>query len=289
MNLMEQYFYGKDDVKLFCRKDIPSHCKCIVVIAHGFMEHSGRYIDFAKVLVTHNIGVCIIDHRGNGFSEGAKGDIEDFFDFVEDLHELIKDLKYKYKKPILTYGHSMGGLITFIYGLKYKEDVYGQILASPALGVPIGMKNFPPAFYESLGYMAGDLKIHRAGESLATRNEVYIEAFKGDKVGNTFATMRFMDQFLRVGVEYAMKHASEYEVPSLFLLGTKDLVIPISRNRSMVSKIPYKDKVIIEYDACMHDLLHDLDEEVQKVESDVLNWIENLIEKIINHTNLSYE
>ncbi|WP_412181747.1 alpha/beta hydrolase [Zhenhengia sp.] len=279
MNLMEQYFYGKDGVKLFCRKDIPSKCKCIVVIAHGFMEHSGRYIDFAKILIAQNIGVCIIDHRGNGFSEGPKGDIEDFFDFVEDLHYLIQDLKSRYKKPIVTYGHSMGGLITFIYGLKYKEDLMGQILASPALGVPIGMKNLPPAFYESLGFMAGDLKIHRVGEGLATRNEVYIEAFKEDKVGNTFATMRFMDQFLRIGVEYAIEHAKEYAVPSLFLLGTKDLVIPISRNRSLVRKIPFEDKQIIEYESCMHDLLHDLDTEIQKIQEDILTWIEKLIKK----------
>ena len=277
MNLMESYFYGKEDVKIFCRKDIPSSCKGIVLIAHGFMEHSGRYIDFAKVLVEHNIGVCIIDHRGNGFSEGDKGDIEDFFDFIEDLHCLIKLLKKTYHKPIITYGHSMGGLITFIYGLKYKDMLKGQIFASPALGMPLGMKNLPAAFYEGLGYVAGDLKIHRVGESLATRNEIYIEAFKEDKIGNTFATMRFMDQFLRIGVEYASAHASEYGIPCLFLLGTEDKVIPISRNRHIVSQIPYQDKVIKEYKGCMHDLLHDLDEEVKKVQDDVLEWLNNLL------------
>ena len=127
--------------------------------------------------------------------------------------------------------------------------------------------------------MAGDLKIHRVGEGLATRNEVYIEAFKEDKVGNTFATMRFMDQFLRIGVEYAIEHAKEYAVPSLFLLGTKDLVIPISRNRSLVRKIPFEDKQIIEYESCMHDLLHDLDTEIQKIQEDILSWIEKLIKK----------
>lgn len=279
MNLMNSYFYGKDGVKIFYRKDIPSRCKCIVVIAHGFMEHSGRYIDFAKVLIAQNIGVCIIDHRGNGFSEGTKGDIEDFFDFVEDLHCLIAMLKDTYEKPIITYGHSMGGLITFIYGLKYKEDLGGQIFASPALGVPSGLKNLPAAFYEGLGLTIGDLKIYRAGETLATRNEVYVEVFKEDKVGNTFATVRFMDQFLRVGVEYATKHAEAYSIPALFLLGTKDLVIPISRNREVVSKIPFEGKVVIEYDKCMHDLLHDLDEEVEKICKDILEWIKNLIKK----------
>lgn len=281
MNLMESYIYGKDDVKIFCRKDIPSSCKAIIIIAHGFMEHSGRYIDFAKFLIEHNYGVCVIDHRGNGFSEGDKGDIEDFFDFVEDLHYLVKSLKRVYNKPIITYGHSMGGLITFIFGLKYGKEVEGQILASPALGVPVGMKNFPGVFYESLGLVAGDLKVHRIGESLATRNEIYRELFKDDKISNSFATMRFMDQFLRIGVDYAKAHAPEYHVPCLFLLGTEDHVIPISRNREIVQIIPFEDKVIKEYEGCMHDLLHDLDDEVKKIQEDLLEWLENLMKKII--------
>ncbi|MEG0579763.1 MAG: alpha/beta hydrolase, partial [Niameybacter sp.] len=108
-------------------------------------------------------------------------------------------------------------------------------------------------------------------------NEVYVEAFKEDKVCNSFATMRFMDQFLRIGVDYAKCHAKEYEVPCLFLLGTEDRVIPITRNRDIVGQIPFQDKVVKEYKGCMHDLLHDLDEEVKKVQEDVLEWLTNLL------------
>lgn len=278
MNLVHEYYYGKDDVKIFCRRDIPYKSKAIVVIAHGFMEHSGRYIDFAKTLVANGLGVCIIDHRGNGYSEGTKGDVVDFFDFVEDLKEVILELR-KYHKPIITFGHSMGGLITFIYGLKYGKSVSGQIFSSPALGVPLGCKNLPSTFYENMGHVVGDLKLHRLGESLATRNQTYVEVFKQDQIANEFATVRFMDQFLRIGVEYAIEHAAEYEGRSLFLLGDQDKVIPIDRNRTILKSIPFEEKVIKEYPGCMHDLLHDLDEEVEKVEIDVLNWIEDLLKK----------
>ncbi|MGL4344405.1 MAG: lysophospholipase [Cellulosilyticaceae bacterium] len=278
MNLIHEYCYGKEDTKIFCRRDIPYKCKAIVVIAHGFMEHSGRYIDFARTLVAHNIGVCIIDHRGNGLSDGTKGDIGDFFDFVEDLKCVISKL-HKYHKPIITFGHSMGGLITFIYGLKYGENIAGQIFSSPALGVPIGCKNLPQAFYENIGHVAGELKWHRIGEGLATRNQTYVEVFKKDSVANEFATMHFMDQFLRIGVEYAISHAQTYEVPALFLLGDQDKVIPISRNRAILKMIPYEEKVVKEYKGCMHDLLHDLDEEVEKIEIDILIWIEDLLKK----------
>jgi lysophospholipase len=272
MNLLEGFLYGKEDTKIFYRKDIPSSSRAIVVIAHGYMEHSGRYIAFAKELVKENIGVCIIDHRGNGKSEGERGDIEDFFDFVEDFHRVISSLRC-YQKPIFTFGHSMGGLITFLYGLKYPKLLTGQIFSSPALGVPIGCKNLPDAFYEGIGHLLPELKIHRVAEELATKNRYYRKIFKEDKVPNEYATARFMDQFLRVGVNYGKEHAKEYELKSLFLLGEKDLVIPIDRNHEILQQIVFEGKEIIEYPNCMHDLLHEVDEIVNKVIADLIGWL----------------
>lgn len=281
MNLIESYFYGKNDTRLFVRKDIPSKAKAIVIIAHGYMEHSGRYLEFADKLVSENIGVCIIDHRGNGRSDGAEGDVEDFFDLVEDIGCLVALLK-AYKKPIFTFGHSMGGLITFLYGLKYKDQINGQIFSSPALGVPIGCKNFPSKLYESMAQVAGNMKFRRGGEGMSTRSEMYIKMFREDMERNDYYTMRFMDQFLRVGVGYANEHAPEYSVSALFLMGDKDYVIPISRNRDILKKILYQDKVVKEYVGCMHDLLHDLEEEVERIITDILLWIDERIKKINN-------
>ena len=273
MNLLESYIYGKDDVKIFTRRDIPSKAALIVVVVHGYMEHSGRYIEFAEHLVNNNIGVCLIDLRGNGRSEGPEGDIEDFFDFDYDLHCIIRSLE-KYHKPIVTFGHSMGGLITFIYGLKHPVTISGQIFSAPALGVPIGCKNLPAIFYESVGALMGNAKVPRVGEHIATRNEFYMKAFMKDTETNDYATLRFIDQFLRCGVEYAHSHAEAYCMPSLFLMGNKDFVIPISRNREILKLIPEVNRQVIEYPGCMHDLLHDLDEEVKRITSDILRWLD---------------
>ncbi|MGL4797868.1 MAG: lysophospholipase [Cellulosilyticaceae bacterium] len=284
MNLLETYVYGKDDKKIFIRKDIPSQAKVIIVIAHGYMEHSGRYVDFAGKLVQHQMGVCLIDHRGNGRSEGPEGDIEDFFDFVEDMKCIVDYLK-PYGKAIVTFGHSMGGLITFLYGMKYPDTITGQIFSAPALGVPTGCKNLPSVFYESMGSLMGDVKIHRGGESIATRNEMYMKAFKKDAETNSYATLRFMDQFLRVGILYAREHVAEYTKSCLFLMGDKDFVIPISRNRDMLKKMVCEDKTIIEYPGCMHDLLHDLDEEVAKITQDILGWLDEHLKNLNNYTH----
>ncbi|MEG0352127.1 MAG: alpha/beta hydrolase [Cellulosilyticaceae bacterium] len=280
MNLIESYFYAIDDTKIFYRRDIPSSSTCIVIIAHGYMEHSGRYIDFAEKLVANNIGVCIIDHRGNGRSEGEEGDVEDFFSFVTDIKALTTALS-KYNKKIMTFGHSMGGLITFLYGLKYPGDVIGQIFSSPALGVPLGCKFLPQSLYEHLGQIPG-AKIYRMGQELAVRNKMFLEKFKDDIDCNEYATGRFMDQFLRVGMQYAIVNASQYRVKSLFLLGDADHVIPIDRNQSILTKITKADKKVVVYEGCMHDLLHDLDENIECVTEDTLKWLLDVVESINN-------
>lgn len=277
MNLVESYFYGANDTKIFYRRDIPSHAKAIVIIAHGYMEHSGRYIDFAGELVSRNIGVCILDHRGNGNSEGDEGDIEDFFLFVRDIKYLVTALK-KYDKKIITFGHSMGGLITFLYGLKYPQDLYAQVFESPALGVPLGCKYLPQSLYEHIGQLPG-VKFYRIGQEFSVRNKEFLKQFKADEMCNEFATARFMDQFLRIGMQYALEHASEYSGKSLFLLGEKDHVIPIDRNQSILGRMTLANKQVIIYPKCMHDLLHELDEERSKITSDIINWLEDVIEK----------
>ena len=281
MNLIESYFYGANDTKIFYRRDIPYHARAIMIIAHGYMEHSGRYIEFADQVVAQNIGVCILDHRGNGRSEGDEGDIEDFFLFVEDIACLVTNLKAKYNKPIITFGHSMGGLITFLYGLKYQDKVMGQIFSSPALGVPLGCKYLPQSLYEYIGHIPG-VKFIRIGEEIAVRNKEFLQQFKADVDCNDYATGRFMDQFLRIGVHYALDHAKEYNVNSLFLLGEADHVIPIDRNQSILSKIECESKQVIVYPKCMHDLLHELDEEREKVTKDIFMWLEQLLKSINN-------
>ncbi|ONI46681.1 hypothetical protein AN644_02840 [Candidatus Epulonipiscium fishelsonii] len=274
MNLKEKFFLGKEDTKIFYLQDIPSNAKAIIIIAHGYMEHSGHYIDFASKLVEKNYGVCILDWRGNGKSEGEHGDINDFFLYVEDLKYLITNLN-KYKKLIITYGHSMGGLITFLYGLIYPKDIKGQIFASPALGFPPLCKYIPKNIFQKIGRTVPVIKFKKLpfGINLAVKNKKFADKFAKDTLSNKFGTARFFDQFLRCGIEYAQDHAYQYEINSLFLLGTSDYVIPIKNTLTTLNKIPDFNKKVIVYKDCMHDLLHDEEYTINKILKDIFKWL----------------
>jgi len=52
--------------------------RCIVLIAHGYGEHAGRYEHVAQHLV-HDLDAAVYapDHRGHGRTDGAIGLVED--------------------------------------------------------------------------------------------------------------------------------------------------------------------------------------------------------------------
>jgi alpha-beta hydrolase superfamily lysophospholipase len=62
----------------------------IVVIAHGYGEHIGRYEHVAAVLVERGSGVCGPDHLGHGESAGERVLIADFEHVVDDLQAVVE-------------------------------------------------------------------------------------------------------------------------------------------------------------------------------------------------------
>src|SRR5437867_3769474 len=60
----------------------------VVLLAHGYAEHVGRYRDFIVHLAARGLAVAAVDHRGHGRSGGPRGHCRDFAEFVADLRTL---------------------------------------------------------------------------------------------------------------------------------------------------------------------------------------------------------
>ena len=60
-----------------------------VLLVHGLGEHSGRYEHVGDQLAAAGIDAFGYDHRGNGGSEGRRGDVERWSQFHDDLAERL--------------------------------------------------------------------------------------------------------------------------------------------------------------------------------------------------------
>lgn len=110
----------------------PTH---VVLLAHGYGEHAGRYGHVAAGLVDAGAVVHAVDHVGHGKSEGERVVVTDFERVVDDLHAV--DLRAREQHPglpVVLVGHSMGGLIAARYAQRYGDTLTALVLSGPLVG-----------------------------------------------------------------------------------------------------------------------------------------------------------
>jgi alpha-beta hydrolase superfamily lysophospholipase len=121
------------------RPDVPGgEVRAAVLLLHGIHEHSGRYAGVASRLMLRGVEVHAVDLRGHGASEGARGYVERFEDYLSDVDRFVEHaLASGAAAPRFLLGHSMGGLVAATWWAERQPDALdGLILSSPALALP---------------------------------------------------------------------------------------------------------------------------------------------------------
>lgn len=134
--------------------DVPN--ACLVQIAHGMVEHKGRYEWVGSYLANQGYIVVINDHRGhgksidglhpwgemNGLDSQDSAESSGFLKAIEDMHQLTLLAKETFKpQKYVLLGHSMGSLLARGYVRTYRHELHALILSgSPAYNplVPVG-------------------------------------------------------------------------------------------------------------------------------------------------------
>ena len=117
----------------------------VIVICHGFSESAEKYRELIYYLYGEGYQIAIWDQRGHGksFRQGDDPDVvhvEDFEDYVEDLHVFMKQvvIPLACEHPVYLYAHSMGGCVGARYLEKYPGDFAKAVLNAPMLAIWMG-------------------------------------------------------------------------------------------------------------------------------------------------------
>ena len=123
----EETFKTTDGLDIFAQWWRPGvGPKAVVVIVHGYAEHSSRYIHVAEHLIRHGYAVYAFDLRGHGRSEGTRAFVRSFDDYLADLACFLTRVnKREPGKPIFLLGHSMGGTIVTLFAATRQTGVRG--------------------------------------------------------------------------------------------------------------------------------------------------------------------
>ena len=84
----------------------------VLLVVHGYGEHSGRYEHVGSWFAARGCAVHAYDQQGHGRSSGPRGHVRRFADFLDDLEVLRQATAAEHPElPLHLVGHSMGGLV----------------------------------------------------------------------------------------------------------------------------------------------------------------------------------
>jgi alpha-beta hydrolase superfamily lysophospholipase len=243
----------------------PSH---VVVIAHGYGEHIGRYEHVAAALAQHGAAVYGLDHIGHGRSEGERALIVDFGPVVDDLHMLVDRVRADHPGlPIVLIGHSMGGLIATRYAQQYGDGIAALVLSAPLVGNPgtgalLALEPLPEIPIDPT-VLSRDELVQKA---YATDPLIYHGGFKR-------ATLAAMAAAL---LDAALD-AQLVRGPVLWQHGEDDQLIPLAGSRRLIEQLRNAQVTARHYPGARHEIFNELGRD--EILEDTARYIDDVVRR----------
>ena len=109
----------------------PGH---VVLLAHGYGEHSGRYEHVASRLTADGAVVYAPDHYGHGRSDGERAVVDSIEDMAGDLAAVEALAREAHPSvPFVLIGHSLGGLISTRFVQTRESELAALVLSGPVV------------------------------------------------------------------------------------------------------------------------------------------------------------
>ncbi|UOQ85132.1 alpha/beta hydrolase [Gracilibacillus salinarum] len=248
-----------DGIQLFYQKWVPERVNAVLILVHGAGEHSGKYQAIFEQCLAQDIAVVAPDLRGFGQSEGARGHINTFHDYVEDLHAVVELITSQFEaRPVFLFGHSLGGLIVIRYSQLYGYQTNGVILSSPALAlrVPIpfiGRKILKIFASVTPSLALNPMKWQRIIEK-SKKLKPYLPKEKSlriDPLMNTEYTPRWLSELVHNGL-HAISDAGLIRFPVLCIYDQHDPIVHPNVIQHFFNSITIKDKQFVRFHEGIH-------------------------------------
>ena len=238
-----------------------------VLLVHGLGEHSGRYEHVGQQMAATGLDVHAFDLRGNGGSGGRRGHVDRWEQYHDDLAERVSAVRTAAgARPVVLYGHSMGGLVVLGYLLTDRPKPDLVVLSSP--GLDSTLASWKKRVARVLSRITPTLAIPNGVDgSTLSRDPAVAAAVGSDPLVANASTVRFgadaLTEQARVRRDYAA-----LTLPTLVLHGLDDGLVP-SEASEILASLPNVERRT--YPGLRHELHNE--PEGPAIVDEISDWI----------------
>jgi len=232
----EGYFFTARDghgLFIYDYKPLQNYKSTIFIISGitGINHNSEK--DIIELLSNHENRVVVIHPRGTGYSDGTRGDISNFNDFISDYSEIIRtDNDYSSKQhKIFLFGHSMSTAV-LLAAADSLQNVAGAILVNPPY-MQKEAKGMSPSFGQYIKYACYYLFakhtpiVNMAGDPTKIENEE--DRKESELRMNDPLLVKYFSMYMMTETKKIMNSMIDYSktanFPLLLIYGEKDNIV----------------------------------------------------------------
>jgi len=268
-------FAAADGVKIFFRHFAAETEKARLVIAHGLGEHSGRYGNVVERLVSKGFSVWLPDHRGHGQSEGKRGHVLNFMQYLTDLKSMLELARAGMIDGCKCFllGHSMGGLIALYYAQRFDEHIDGIVASSPALGMVIEVPAAKKILGSFMSYLWPSLTMgNELDAGKISHDPDVVSGYQNDPLVHDRVSTRFFTELMSA-METVNQQVASLKVPVLMQVAGDDHLVNARISKQFFEELPTPDKTLQVYEGLYHEIYNELEGQRETVLTDLEDWL----------------
>eukprot|EP00441_Pelagodinium_beii_P032251 CAMPEP_0197638048 /NCGR_PEP_ID=MMETSP1338-20131121/13083_1 /TAXON_ID=43686 ORGANISM="Pelagodinium beii, Strain RCC1491" /NCGR_SAMPLE_ID=MMETSP1338 /ASSEMBLY_ACC=CAM_ASM_000754 /LENGTH=340 /DNA_ID=CAMNT_0043210561 /DNA_START=41 /DNA_END=1059 /DNA_ORIENTATION=- len=266
LSTVEDFIPNVDKQRLLYRRydpDLMDRAVAQLCIIHGFGEHSGRYVEFARALSEQGIVVHTIDMRGFGMSGGSRCQ-QTIHSFTRDVAAVLRVCSKGpgAHLPVFLFGHSLGGLTVLKYCIDNPDVPLAGVIFSSGLFrlVPERTK---PWLVRKAAYgltavseivLMPDVDFHSL-----TRDSDRIRAPYNDRLCVPLSCGKLAADMLNVPFQYVRQRLlRSFKFPVLLYHGTGDRLTWFKGSELVYNLVSSSDKTLKLFEGGFHELHQDI-------------------------------
>lgn len=197
-----------------------------VVFLHGFTMYARPYRHLAAAFAEAGLDVTALDVRGHGLSQGRRGYVRRFSNFVEDLDAVLDWTRARGAPgaPLAVSGHSHGGLIALAHAFSGRSPVSALALGAPWLGLAMKVPVVKRAASPVLGWLWPTLALANGIRvEDVTRDPEVQRRLAEDPLIHHVATARWFNESLSVQT-HILSGAGRLRIPTFMAIPGDDRI-----------------------------------------------------------------